>query len=92
MSMAEQIESKLTQAFAPVRIAVFDDSHKHRGHAGARPEGETHFRVELVSPRFEGVGRVERQRLVYGELKAELASSVHALQLKVLTPEEDAAG
>ncbi len=92
MSMAEQIERKLTQAFAPARIAVHDDSHKHRGHAGARPEGETHFRVELVSPRFEGVSRVERQRRVYGELKEELASSVHALQLKVLTPAEDAGG
>lgn len=89
MSMAEQIEAKLTRAFAPTRIAVFDDSHRHVGHVGARPEGETHFRVELVSPRFEGVGRVERQRLVYGELKAELADSVHALQLKVLTPAED---
>ena len=91
MSMAEQIENKLSRAFAPTRIAVFDDSHKHRGHAGARPEGETHFRVELVSPRFEGLGRVERQRLVYAELASELAGSVHALQLKVLTPGEDLA-
>lgn len=91
MSMAEQIERKLTRAFAPTRIAVFDDSHKHIGHAGARPEGETHFRVELVSPQFEGVSRVDRQRQVYGELSAELASSVHALQLKVLTPGEDLA-
>lgn len=91
MSMAEQIETKLTRAFSPTRIAVYDDSHKHRGHAGARPEGETHFRVELVSPRFEGLGRVERQRLVYAELSAELADSVHALQLKVLAPGEDTA-
>ena len=56
---------------------------------GARPEGESHFRVELVSRAFEGKSRLERQRMVYGVLADEMASDVHALTLRTLTPAED---
>ena len=90
MSMAETIKQKLTAELAPLRLEVADDSHKHQGHAGWRPGGETHFRVEVVSDRFDGQSRVARQRLVYDILAAELAGGVHALQLKTLTPAEDA--
>jgi len=90
MTMAQTIEAKLTVAFAPERLDVVDESRLHAGHAGARPGGETHFRVELVSDRFAGLSRVDRQRLVYDALAAELADRVHALALKTLTPEEDA--
>ena len=89
MTMAERIERKLTDRFSPSRLAVADDSHKHAGHSGARPGGETHFRVEIVSDRFAGLNRVARQRLVYEALQEELADRVHALQLKTLAPDED---
>ena len=88
MGMAERIETKLRARFAPLRLEVADDSHKHEGHAGYREGGETHFRVELVSDRFTGLSRVARQRLVYEALADELAERVHALLLKTLTPEE----
>lgn len=88
MSMAETIREKLTAELAPQRLEVIDDSHKHQGHSGWRPGGETHFRVEVVSDRFAGQSRVARQRLVYDILATELADSVHALQLKTLTPAE----
>src|SRR5512144_1936186 len=61
---------------------------RHAGHAGARPEGETHFRIEIVSASFQGLSRVERQRLVHRLLAAELAGRVHALSLATQTPEE----
>jgi BolA family transcriptional regulator, general stress-responsive regulator len=89
--MAETIESKLRDALRPVRLAVVDESHRHAGHAGARPEGETHFRVEIVSADFAGLGRVARQRRVYEILAEELRTQVHALALATLTPEEEAA-
>jgi len=88
MSVASAIESKLTQAFQPERLVVEDQSHLHAGHAGARPGGESHFRVELVSARFAGLNRVARQRLVYDALAAELAGPIHALALKTLAPGE----
>ncbi|HLF58591.1 MAG TPA: BolA family protein [Alphaproteobacteria bacterium] len=82
--------AKLTEKLAPVRLDVIDDSARHAGHAGARPEGETHFRVTVVSESFRGLDRVARQRMVYAILAEELAGGVHALSLSALTPEEDA--
>lgn len=91
MTVAETLQRKLTEAFQPTRLSIVDDSHKHAGHAGARPGGESHFSVEIVSPAFAGKSRVERQRLVYAILAAELREQVHALALRTLAPGEDRA-
>ena len=88
MSVADQIKHKLEQAFAPEFLDVADESHLHKGHAGARPEGETHFRIVVVSRAFDGLGRVARQRAVNAALADELAGPVHALAMRTLTPEE----
>lgn len=80
---------KLTQGLRPIRLEVVDESARHAGHAGARPEGETHFRIEVVSDTFRGLSRVARQRKVYDLLAEELRTRVHALTLSTLTPEED---
>lgn len=89
MTVADRIRAKLTRALAPTRLEIHDDSHRHAGHAGSRSGGESHFRLELVSPAFAGKTRLERQRLVYAVLAEELRGTVHALQLSTLTPEED---
>lgn len=91
MTVASRIREKLTENLAPIRLDVVDDSHKHAGHVGARPEGETHFSVEVVSAAFEGVSRVQRQRMVYDILQEELAGPVHALALRTLSPSDEAA-
>jgi BolA family transcriptional regulator, general stress-responsive regulator len=88
MRLADRIRSKLQAAFAPARLEVIDDSERHKGHAGHRPEGETHFNVEIVSTAFAGLSRVERQRKVYAVLAEELAGPVHALSVAARTPEE----
>jgi BolA protein len=88
MTIAETIEQKLTERFVPIRLEVTDDSHRHAGHAGAQPGGETHFTVTVVSATFAGMGRIARQRLVYETLAAELAGGVHALALTTLAPGE----
>jgi BolA family transcriptional regulator, general stress-responsive regulator len=90
MQIRSAIEQKLGEALKPLRLLVVDESHRHAGHAGAHPLGESHFRVEVVSAVFKGLTRVARQRLVYGLLEAELKDRVHALALRTLTPEEDA--
>jgi BolA protein len=90
MRVADSIERKLTEALAPERLAVIDQSHLHAGHAGARPEGETHFRVEVVSAAFRGLSRLAREREVQRILAAELAGPVHALSVSADTPEEAA--
>lgn len=90
MRLRDSIAHKLTDAFAPVRIDVADESHLHEGHAGHRPGGETHFRVYIVADAFTGKSRLERHRMVNHVLGSELASGVHALAIHALAPGEDA--
>lgn len=90
--VAARLRAKLDAALAPTRLEIRDDSHRHAGHAGARPGGETHFAVTIVSAAFAGQGRVARQRMVHAALAEELRDQVHALQLRTLAPGEDAGG
>lgn len=102
MTYRERIEAKLTATLQPQRLDIKDDSHRHAGHGdrmaalggeGHAPidgEGETHFRIEIVSDAFEGKSRIERQRVVYDILRDELRERVHALALRTLTPTEEA--
>jgi len=88
MSTKDVIINKLREAFVPESLDVTDESHLHEGHAGHRPGGETHFRVYIVSPAFEGKSRVERHRMINAVLAAELAGSVHALAIGAQAPGE----
>ncbi|MEM7327129.1 MAG: BolA family protein [Pseudomonadota bacterium] len=82
MIRSERIHHSLSQAFAPSTLEVIDDSHKHAGHAGAQPEGETHYTVKIVSSAFEGLSRVAMQRAVMDVLQPEFDSGLHALSIK----------
>jgi BolA protein len=86
--VAREITDRLTRALAPTQLAVIDDSEKHRGHAGHDERGESHFTVEIVSPRFQGMTRVERQRAVNAALADLLEERVHALAIKAKAPHE----
>ncbi|MEQ1929214.1 MAG: BolA family protein [Parvularculaceae bacterium] len=88
MSVADRIRGKLEAAFAPDALELIDDSARHLGHAGARPGGESHFRLTIVARAFAGMARVERQRAVMGVLKDEMAGPVHALNISALAPGE----
>jgi BolA protein len=90
MSTRDAIINKLREAFLPESLDVTDESHLHEGHAGHQPGGETHFRVYIVSPAFEGKSRIERHRMVNATLAAELQGSVHALAIKAQAPGETA--
>ena len=91
MDRRERIEAKLREALAAEHVEVVDESHLHRGHPGAR-SGGGHFRALSVSARFEGLGAVDAQRLVYRALSQEMAGEIHALAMKTLTPEQWRAG
>lgn len=84
-----RIEQKLTDALAPTNLVVIDESHHHAGHGHHHhPDGETHFRVEIVSPAFAGRSRVERHRMVNALLAEELSGRVHALAITARAPED----
>ena len=88
MRVTDRIRQKLDEALAPLELDVIDESALHAGHAGARPEGETHFRVRIISPAFEGLSRLARQRRVHEILADELRTRVHALSIDARTPKE----
>jgi BolA protein len=87
-SRAARIHAALKAAFAPAEVEVRDDSGLHAGHAGARPQGETHYSVRVVSPAFAGLTRVARHRAATDALAAEFSSGLHALSLRLQTPGE----
>ncbi len=86
MDRRAYIEEKLRRELAATHIDVIDESHLHAGHAGAR-SGGGHFRVILVSEKFEGLRPVAAQRLVYQVLEEEMRGMIHALSLATYAPE-----
>lgn len=85
MPVRDAIVAKLSAKFAPIHLEVIDESSRHQGHAGSRPEGETHFRVRIASDRLSG-SRVMQHRAIMETLDAELKGGVHALAIEVMSP------
>ena len=85
---ADRIRQALVAAFPPAEVQGEDDSHLPAGHAGSRPEGETHYSVLVVSSGFAGMNRVERSRAVHAVLEPEFGRGLHALSLRLMTPAE----
>jgi BolA protein len=89
MNRAERIREAIESALEPDRLDIEDESHRHAGHAGARPGGETHYNVTVVSSGFAEMSRIDRQRRVYALLEADFEGGLHALTVRALTPAED---
>jgi len=83
----KMIKKVLEETFSPVEIEVLDESHKHVGHLGAR-SGKGHFKLTIISKRFEGLPMIQRQRLVYRALASLMETDIHALSMSTLTPSE----
>jgi BolA protein len=86
-SRVERIRSLLQAALQPSQLEVGDDSHLHVGHAGAA-SGGGHFRVKIVSERFEGQRLVMRHRLVYDAVQGMMHTDIHALAITAMAPSE----
>ena len=89
-TLTDWIAAQLRGQLRPRTLDVIDESHLHAGHSGARPGGETHFRIDVVSAAFEGKSRVERHRIVNAVLADAFARGLHALALRARTPAEAA--
>ncbi|RAI03830.1 BolA family transcriptional regulator [Acuticoccus sediminis] len=82
----DRITETLTERFAPSHLEVIDESALHAGHMGARPEGETHFRIRITAEAFRDKSRLQRHRMVNEAVAAELAGPVHALAISADVP------
>ena len=89
MTVADAIRQKLQATLAPSRLDLTDESARHAGHAGARPQGESHFRLTIVAGAFAGKSRIDRHRLVFQALGSLMQTDIHALAITALTPAED---
>ena len=87
MSVAARIRERLA-ALEPLALELVDESAQHEGHAGARPGGNTHWRLTIVSPRFAGNPTVARHRMVYQALGELMQDPIHALAITARAPEE----
>ena len=86
MPVRDVIVAKLSAKFAPSHLEVIDESSRHQGHSGSRPEGETHFRVRIAADSLAGQTRVSQHRAVMEAVDVELKGGVHALAIEVLQP------
>ncbi|WP_421696198.1 BolA family protein [Aestuariivirga sp.] len=84
--VGQRISAKLVHSFAPASLEVIDESYQHAGHSGARPDGESHFRVKIASEAFRAKSRVEQHRMINAALAEELKERVHALAIQSSAP------
>ena len=85
--VGERIARLLTAELSPSQLLVTDESSLHAGHAGARPDGESHFRVRVVARAFAGKSRLERHRMIHQALADELKDRVHAVAIEAVADE-----
>ena len=85
-SMAQEMETRLNDAFAPTRLDVVNDSAQHSGHSGDDGSGESHFTIHIEAPAFGAMSRVERQRAVIAALGDIVGERVHAVAIKASAP------
>ena len=88
MNRKQRIISLLTHEFNPNLLELRDDSARHAGHAGASPEGETHYDLTIISEKFAGMPKVKRHQAIYALLDSEFKNGLHALAIKAMQPDE----
>ena len=86
--IADEMRARLTEAFAPDRLEIVNDSASHRGHSGDDGSGESHFTIDIASTRFESMTRLGRQRAVIAALGDIVGERVHAVAIRAGTSEE----
>jgi len=81
----ERIRTRLEQVFSPNELEVFDESHLHEGHVGAK-DGKGHYRVYIVSDQFVRIRPLERHRMVFKALGEMMEKDIHALSVVAQPP------
>jgi BolA protein len=87
MNSVRWLEDTLREKLHPQHLQVTDESALHKGHPGAAGGGG-HFRVIIVCDAFRDQPLLARQRAVYAAVGDAMQSTIHALALTTLTPEE----
>lgn len=81
MSKQHELVAKLSAEFEPHFLQVENESHMHSSGKGA----DSHFKIVLVSAKFDGLRQVARHRQIYRVLTEDLQNGIHALALHTYT-------
>jgi len=85
----DQLRARIEREIAPTSLEIFDESHRHVGHAGAA-DGRGHFRLRVVAECFRDLGSLARHRRIYAAVGDLMDTDIHALSIEALSPEESA--
>lgn len=83
MGLEQEIRTALQDGLAPTTLVVTNESHLHAGHAGDDGSGESHWKVEIESPAFDGMSRIQKHRAVHAALGEDIIGRIHALALRI---------
>lgn len=83
MGIAQQIRDRLSEAFHPTVLEVVNESHLHAGHMGDDGSGESHFRVVISAPGFDGMSRIARHRAIHKAIGGDTMAALHALAIEI---------
>lgn len=81
---ADRMLSQLQGAFDTKTVLLSDDSAQHKGRKGT----ESHFRIQIVSSKFQNLSLVKRHRLVQAAVEPEFAAGLHSLSIEAYDPKE----
>jgi len=82
MMIKDVISRTITESFSPEQLEIIDESHKHAGHAGSHPEGESHFLIRLSASAFAGKSRIEREKILRRTIDDASPRHVHAVRFE----------
>jgi BolA protein len=82
----EMIRRLLEAELAPRELEIVDESHLHAGHTGHGGAG--HFKVRIVSNKFNGLLPLARHRLVYAAVDSLMPAEIHALSIQAIATDE----
>ncbi len=81
MGLEQQIRAALEAEFAPTRLEVINESHRHRGHAGDDGSGESHWKIVVTAPALGAMPRLARHRAIHAALGPAIIARIHALAI-----------
>ncbi len=83
MGIAKEMETRLSETFAPTRLEVHDESEQHIGHAGYQEGGESHWRIVIAAEALNDMSRIARHRAIHAALGKDIIDRIHALSIDV---------
>tara|TARA_B100000579_G_C22672176_1_gene776177 strand:- start:263 stop:544 length:282 start_codon:yes stop_codon:yes gene_type:complete len=88
MNLEKIITEKINKKFTPEFFKIINFSDKHKNHYLEDNNDTSHIKLIVVSKNFEGLSKINRERIVHKLLSKEISNNIHSIRLKLYTLEE----